>query len=121
MKFSAPAGPTRLSARLAEVYGAALCPRLDQHAKRRLTCDIEVRRRRAGPAGVPATSEEVADALDTIPVSGPDRRRAEVAAYQRPFAVLFGCPDSHLAAEINLDRGLGDLFGAPPATPWDRK
>ncbi|SFW67522.1 carbonic anhydrase [Amycolatopsis australiensis] len=37
-------------------------------------------------------------------------RRAEVAPGQRPFAVLFGCSDSRLAAEIIFDRGLGDLF-----------
>lgn len=36
--------------------------------------------------------------------------RAAVAAEQRPFAVLFGCADSRLAAEIIFDRGLGDLF-----------
>lgn len=38
-------------------------------------------------------------------------RRADLAARgQRPFAVLFGCSDSRLAAEIIFDRGLGDLF-----------
>ncbi|WP_030433245.1 carbonic anhydrase [Allokutzneria albata] len=37
-------------------------------------------------------------------------RRAEVAPSQRPFAVLFGCSDSRLAAEIIFDRGLGDMF-----------
>ncbi|MFD7030251.1 carbonic anhydrase [Streptomyces sp. NPDC059917] len=37
-------------------------------------------------------------------------RRAETAPSQRPFAVLFGCSDSRLAAEIIFDRGLGDLF-----------
>jgi carbonic anhydrase len=36
--------------------------------------------------------------------------RAAVAAAQRPFAVVFGCSDSRLAAEIIFDRGLGDLF-----------
>lgn len=36
--------------------------------------------------------------------------RAALAASQRPFAVLFGCSDSRLAAEIIFDRGLGDLF-----------
>ncbi|HWH01258.1 MAG TPA: carbonic anhydrase [Pilimelia sp.] len=36
--------------------------------------------------------------------------RAGLAAGQRPFAVLFGCSDSRLAAEIIFDRGLGDLF-----------
>ncbi|MEU9554109.1 carbonic anhydrase [Streptomyces fumanus] len=37
-------------------------------------------------------------------------RRAEVAPSQAPFAVVFGCSDSRLAAEIIFDRGLGDLF-----------
>ncbi|MFF3005261.1 carbonic anhydrase [Kitasatospora sp. NPDC057940] len=37
-------------------------------------------------------------------------RRAALAPAQRPFAVLFGCSDSRLAAEIIFDRGLGDLF-----------
>lgn len=37
-------------------------------------------------------------------------RRAEVAPGQAPFAVLFGCSDSRLAAEIIFDRGLGDMF-----------
>lgn len=37
-------------------------------------------------------------------------RRTAVAAAQKPFAVLFGCSDSRLAAEIIFDRGLGDLF-----------
>ena len=36
--------------------------------------------------------------------------RAALAAAQRPFAVVFGCSDSRLAAEIIFDRGLGDLF-----------
>lgn len=37
-------------------------------------------------------------------------RRAEIASVQRPFAVMFGCSDSRLAAEIIFDQGLGDLF-----------
>jgi carbonic anhydrase len=36
--------------------------------------------------------------------------RAVVAAGQAPFALVFGCSDSRLAAEIIFDRGLGDLF-----------
>ena len=36
--------------------------------------------------------------------------RTAVAPAQRPFAVLLGCSDSRLAAEIIFDRGLGDLF-----------
>ncbi|MEU7135756.1 carbonic anhydrase [Streptomyces sp. NPDC046261] len=37
-------------------------------------------------------------------------RRTEVVPAQKPFAVVFGCSDSRLAAEIIFDRGLGDLF-----------
>lgn len=37
-------------------------------------------------------------------------RRSAVAGAQTPFAVVFGCSDSRLAAEIIFDRGLGDLF-----------
>jgi len=36
--------------------------------------------------------------------------RATLRAEQRPFAVVFGCSDSRVAAEIVFDRGLGDLF-----------
>ncbi|SEE96618.1 carbonic anhydrase [Ruania alba] len=38
------------------------------------------------------------------------QRRAELSSAQYPFAVLFGCSDSRVAAEIIFDRGLGDLF-----------
>lgn len=37
-------------------------------------------------------------------------RRAELAGGQAPHAILFGCSDSRLAAEIIFDKGLGDLF-----------
>jgi carbonic anhydrase len=37
-------------------------------------------------------------------------RRTQVANGQKPFALLFGCSDSRVAAEIIFDRGLGDLF-----------
>jgi len=37
-------------------------------------------------------------------------RRSELRGAQRPFAVVFGCSDSRVAAEIVFDRGLGDLF-----------
>lgn len=36
--------------------------------------------------------------------------RTSVADSQTPFAVVFGCSDSRLAAEIIFDQGLGDLF-----------
>jgi carbonic anhydrase len=37
-------------------------------------------------------------------------RRTQVARGQKPFALIFGCSDSRVAAEIIFDRGLGDLF-----------
>ncbi|WP_431238568.1 carbonic anhydrase [Mycolicibacterium aichiense] len=36
--------------------------------------------------------------------------RARLAAGQTPTAVLFGCADSRVAAEIIFDQGLGDMF-----------
>ena len=36
--------------------------------------------------------------------------RASLAVAQRPTAVLFGCADSRVAAEIIFDQGLGDMF-----------
>ncbi len=37
-------------------------------------------------------------------------RRNEVAASQEPFAIILGCSDSRVPAEIVFDQGLGDLF-----------
>lgn len=75
------------------------------------------------PAVAPPAALSPAEALQTLlagnqrfvtgqrlhPHQGADHRRA-LAPQQRPFAVLFGCADSRLAAEIIFDQGLGDLF-----------
>jgi carbonic anhydrase len=37
-------------------------------------------------------------------------RRSSLVENQNPFAVIFGCADSRLAAEIIFDLGLGDAF-----------
>jgi carbonic anhydrase len=37
-------------------------------------------------------------------------RRAELVAGQQPFAIILGCSDSRVPAEIVFDQGLGDLF-----------
>ena len=37
-------------------------------------------------------------------------RRTEVAMAQEPFAIILGCSDSRVPAEIVFDQGLGDLF-----------
>ena len=48
-------------------------------------------------------------------VSGSDAfvshtRRVELTADQNPFAIILGCTDSRVPAEIVFDQGLGDLF-----------
>jgi carbonic anhydrase len=37
-------------------------------------------------------------------------RRAELVTGQEPFAIILGCSDSRVPAEIVFDQGLGDLF-----------
>jgi len=37
-------------------------------------------------------------------------RRKELTAGQEPFAIILGCSDSRVPAEIVFDQGLGDLF-----------
>jgi carbonic anhydrase len=44
-------------------------------------------------------------------------RRKEVAAGQNPFAVILGCSDSRVPAEIVFDQGLGDLIVVRVAGP----
>src|SRR5688572_24693425 len=39
----------------------------------------------------------------------PDRR-AELVAGQEPFAIVLGCSDSRVPAELVFDQGFGDLF-----------
>lgn len=38
------------------------------------------------------------------------RKRRELATGQEPFAIVLGCSDSRVPAEIVFDQGLGDLF-----------
>src|SRR4051812_32652956 len=37
-------------------------------------------------------------------------RRAQLTTQQQPFAIILGCSDSRVPAEIVFDQGLGDLF-----------
>lgn len=43
-------------------------------------------------------------------VQDPDSRRRQLAKGQEPFAIILGCSDSRVPAEIVFDQGLGDLF-----------
>jgi carbonic anhydrase len=62
-----------------------------------------LRRLRAGNrryASNASTSRDVRD----------DTRRTELIERQEPFAIVLGCSDSRVPAEIVFDQGLGDLF-----------
>src|SRR5512146_3578758 len=37
-------------------------------------------------------------------------RRAELAVSHKPFAIILGCSDARVPAELVFDQGLGDLF-----------
>lgn len=39
-----------------------------------------------------------------------ESRRAEILEAQKPFAIILGCSDSRVPAELVFDQGLGDLF-----------
>lgn len=51
----------------------------------------------------------VSDARDGADATGA-RRRIELAMQQFPFAIILGCSDSRVPAEIIFGQGLGDLF-----------
>ena len=51
----------------------------------------------------------VADAPN-LTVAEAYHRRAEVVDGQAPFAIILGCSDSRVPAEVIFDQGLGDLF-----------
>ncbi|MBV6418054.1 MAG: Carbonic anhydrase 2 [Steroidobacteraceae bacterium] len=51
----------------------------------------------------------VSDVLQSEASVTPTRRRELVVA-QAPFAIILGCSDSRVPAEIIFDQGLGDLF-----------
>ena len=49
-------------------------------------------------------------ANQTSPDAVDHARRAALAAGQEPFAIILGCSDSRVPAELVFDQGLGDLF-----------
>jgi carbonic anhydrase len=51
----------------------------------------------------------VANAAGAGDLSSPERRLALVAG-QLPFAIILGCSDSRVPAELVFDQGFGDLF-----------
>jgi carbonic anhydrase len=51
----------------------------------------------------------VSDVRGRDPLTTLERRR-ELASGQEPFAIILGCSDSRVPAELVFDQGLGDLF-----------
>ncbi|MFL6575260.1 MAG: carbonic anhydrase [Povalibacter sp.] len=51
----------------------------------------------------------VSEDWSTQTLPSPSRRR-ELATGQQPFAIILGCSDSRVPAEIVFDQGLGELF-----------
>ena len=51
----------------------------------------------------------VANQTESHAFSGP-ARRAVLVAGQEPFAIILGCSDSRVPAELVFDQGFGDLF-----------
>jgi carbonic anhydrase len=45
-----------------------------------------------------------------VPVLSTAARRIELVAGQEPFAIILGCSDSRVPAELVFDQGFGDLF-----------
>ncbi len=48
--------------------------------------------------------------LSNQEANGTKARRIELASGQEPFAIILGCSDSRVPAELVFDQGLGDLF-----------
>lgn len=45
-------------------------------------------------------------------------RRLELMGQQRPFALILGCSDSRVPAEIVFDQGLGSCLSSGPRDTW---
>ena len=46
----------------------------------------------------------------TVTSSSHQARRLDLVDGQEPFAIILGCSDSRVPAELVFDRGFGDLF-----------
>jgi carbonic anhydrase len=55
-------------------------------------------------------NERFVTGVRSIDMLASPTRRNELAASQAPFAIILGCSDSRVPAEIVFDQGLGDLF-----------
>jgi carbonic anhydrase len=72
-------------------------------ARRHLAALDALRRLREG-------NERFVDESRTGHQSAGQQRRAQLVDGQEPFAIILGCSDSRVPAELVFDQGLGDLF-----------
>ena len=68
-----------------------------------LTAEDALKRLQEGNRRFAANASIAATFLDSA-------RRAALLAGQAPFAIILGCSDSRVPAELVFDQGLGDLF-----------
>jgi carbonic anhydrase len=64
----------------------------------------------AGPAALARLIEGNRRFAGPAPAAAPRSHRADLAAGQDPFAIVLGCSDSRVPAELVFDQGFGDLF-----------
>lgn len=57
-----------------------------------------------------AGNRRFASNVSRLGARGPGTRRLELTVGQAPFAIVLGCSDSRVPAEIVFDQGLGELF-----------
>ncbi len=55
-------------------------------------------------------NQRFASGLRSLEAAPSRTKRLELTAGQEPFAIILGCSDSRVPAEIVFDQGLGDLF-----------
>ena len=65
---------------------------------------------REGLERLRAGNRRFASGVRSSDILASEARRSELAAGQEPFAIILGCSDSRVPAEIVFDQGLGDLF-----------
>ncbi|MBK8905942.1 MAG: carbonic anhydrase [Anaerolineaceae bacterium] len=57
-----------------------------------------------------AGNQRFVSGVQSLSTLGSRARRSDLVAGQAPFAIILGCSDSRVPAEIVFDQGLGDLF-----------
>ncbi|MCB8979439.1 MAG: carbonic anhydrase [Ardenticatenaceae bacterium] len=57
-----------------------------------------------------AGNQRFASGVQSLSTLSSRARRSDLVAGQAPFAIILGCSDSRVPAEIVFDQGLGDLF-----------